>query len=216
MIEASSRVPLALVVDGDGQVTCWAGPDLPDDGSRDITAWPGLAELLTRLDADPGDEVQGVLKAPFGDAVVTARRLARPLDGGCVLIAEAIEGDVVAAVERAHVTVIEAQDALDACRADLLRLQRLCERLLAVSPSAVVVDGNRRIRGLSAAGEKLLGVTAARVLGRPLSNVLSGVDFAERANPQRVELHGQALRVTVDAVDTDDETGDLLLFVEPD
>jgi PAS domain-containing protein len=208
MIEASSRVALALVVDGDGRVTCWSGAVRTEDGSRDVQAWPGLAALLAQLDdADPDvEEVRGMLRTADGDVPVIARRLDQPLEGGCILVTEKIEVDAVAAVERAHESVVDAHEALDACRADLLRLQRLSERLLAFGPPAIVVDNHRRVRGVSASAEKLLGVSASRALGRSLGSVIPQIDLGvDDSETQVVNGRSSPVRVRVHAVGTDED-----------
>jgi PAS domain-containing protein len=127
------------------------------------------------------------------------------------------QAEVAATIERAHEAVAEAREALRKCQSELMRLQRLSEQLLELGPPAVVLDEEQRVRGMSAAAERLLGVQAIRTLGRSASSVLPHVDLTQPG--QRTQIvdgppgHGH-LRVRVRELG--DDTLDRLVVLEPE
>jgi PAS domain-containing protein len=176
-----------LVLSAQAEVICTAGGRVSVEPGEQLGSWAGLTELLEQCARDHR-AVSGPVDVPgVGTVELSARPLQCPEGGRTwVLLSRRADrhddGDVVERLARAASLIREAHAALESRHADVLRLQRLADKLLELGPPAIVVDDGQRVRGWSRAVEAILGISADRAIGKPISTVLPD-SLAVRVEP---------------------------------
>ena len=202
----TSDVPFVLVVGSGGRLT-GHGVALGDivELDDDVSSWRGMGDLLDGA-RGPSGAASGTIDVPGrGPVAVVAHALRVDAEGGiAVVVSEPPAAPQAAEVARARQLVEQADAALEAREAELAELRAVAEHLLESSSVAAVIDERRRIRGWSTQAVRVWSVPAERAIGRPVSSVVTGIDYHSVGEVQHLETPQGSLRIVVEPLDDDE------------